>query len=80
MFSTLSYILAEVGKIWTKGPIGFFNFADPLVVILVLFLLLLPFAMAYMVVAKLGFIKLTQIEVKDKNILYVVSRPGDEAL
>lgn len=54
--------------------------ADPIVVSILLFIICAPFAMGYIILARIGMFKMTQMEIKGKNILYVIAHPDDEAM
>lgn len=56
------------------------NFADPIVVSIVLFILLSPFALLYMCGSRIAMTKFTQMEIKAKNILFVIAHPDDESM
>ena len=56
------------------------NFSDPITVAIVLFIVLSPIALAYMVVARIAMVKMGQMKITGKNILYVIAHPDDEAM
>ena len=53
---------------------------DPLVVSLCIFIVLSPFALVYIIMARIAMARLTQMSIKGKNILYVIAHPDDEAM
>ena len=70
----------EIGKIQTKGVYKFVTLGDPLVVSFVIFLCLSPFALVYIIMARIAMTRLTQMSIRGKNILYVIAHPDDEAM
>ena len=56
------------------------SWSDPVTVICTLFVILSPIALAYCTIAKMGFLNMYQMEIKKKNILYVIAHPDDEAM
>ena len=77
---SLEYFFMEAATLLEKGLVAFFNFGDPIVVSIVLFIILSPFCLAYIIFARIAMVKLTQISIKGKNILYVIAHPDDEAM
>lgn len=49
-------------------------------VIITLFIILSPVALGYTIFAKIGFIKMCQMNITGKNILYVIAHPDDESM
>ena len=78
--SSLDYYMGSLVQYATSWVTHLFSTGDPLTVSLVLFILLSPFALVYMVFSKVGFIRLTQMDIKGQNILYVIAHPDDEAM
>ena len=76
----VEYFFNEILKFSEKGIIKFVNLADPVVVSIVLFIILSPFALGYVIIARIGMFKYTQMEIKGQNILYVIAHPDDEAM
>ena len=74
------YFVSVLMKYSEKSIYAFVNFADPVVVSIVLFIILSPFALLYTCFSRIGFVKFTQMEIKGKNILYVIAHPDDEAM
>jgi len=56
------------------------SWGDPVTVIITLFILLSPIALMYICFTRIAFVKLSQMSVKGKNILYVIAHPDDEAM
>ncbi len=56
------------------------SWSDPITVIITLFVILSPIALGYVTFAKMGFINMMQMQIKGKNILYVIAHPDDEAM
>ena len=56
------------------------TFSDPVTVCIVLFCCLAPIALFYLIVARIGFVLMTQMDIKGKNILYVIAHPDDAVL
>lgn len=70
----------ETQKIHTKGIRKFVSMGDPLVVSLCIFIVLSPFALVYIIMARIAMTRLTQFTIRGKNILYVIAHPDDEAM
>lgn len=75
-----SHFVTTLLKYSEKSIYAFVNFADPIVVSIVLFILLSPFALAYICVTRIGMTKMTQMEIKAKKILFVIAHPDDESM
>ena len=76
----LAYHLNQLARLSEKGIVSFVNFSDPITVSITLFILLSPVALIYMAFTRMGMTKLMQMEIKGKNILYVIAHPDDEAM
>ena len=74
------YYFESVLKGFEAGMYKFVSMGDPIVVSITLFIILSPFALAYMIGARIAMFKLTQMAIKGKNILYVIAHPDDEAM
>jgi len=76
----IEYFTTVLMKYSEKSIYQFVNFADPVVVSIVLFIILSPVALVYICFSRMGWVKMTQMEIKGKNILYVIAHPDDEAM
>ena len=56
------------------------TFSDPTTVMITLFCVLAPVALFYLIAARIGFTLMTQMDIKGKNILYVIAHPDDAVL
>ena len=56
------------------------TFSDPVTVMITLFCCLAPIALFYLIAARIGFVMMTQMDIKGKNILYVIAHPDDAVL
>ena len=56
------------------------SWSDPITVIITLLILLSPVALAYTCISRMAFVKVMQMDVSGKNILYVIAHPDDEAM
>ena len=61
---SLEYFVKEILRFTEKGVVKFVNLGDPMVVSIVLFIILAPFALAYVILARIGMLKFTQMEIK----------------
>lgn len=72
----VDYIDNMVGPTMTKAV----SWSDPTTVIVVIFIVLSPFALIYISAMRCAMVKLQQMTIKQKNILYVIAHPDDEAM
>ena len=76
----LEPVLKPIGNAAETHLHKFVSWSDPITVTITLFIILSPFALAYMCFARMAFVKMVQMDVKGKNILYVIAHPDDEAM
>lgn len=73
-------VLKPIGNAAEKHLHKFVSWSDPVTVTITLFIILSPFALAYMCFARIAFLRMVQMDVTGKNILYVIAHPDDEAM
>ena len=76
IFKNLDFMLGPFEKFMHKMV----TFSDPITVTITLFCILAPFALLYLILARIGFVLMTQMDIKGKNILYVIAHPDDAVL
>ena len=77
---TIDYIFQNVLVRFEKFMYNFVNTGDPITTTIFLFVIFSPFALAYMIAMRIAMIKMQQMTIKGKNILYVIAHPDDEAM
>ena len=55
------------------------SWSDPTTVIITLFIILSPFALIYVSFMRVAMVKLQQMVIEKKNILFVIAHPDHEA-
>ena len=75
-----SHFWTVLAKLPEQGPVRWATTADPLVVSAVVFILVSPLFLLYIIAARIVVSKMAQLEIKGKNILYVIAHPDDEAM
>ena len=64
-----------IGPLMTKAV----SWSDPTTVIITLFIILSPFALIYVSFMRVAMVKLQQMVIEKKNILFVIAHPDHEA-
>ena len=75
-----SHFWRVMAKLPEQGPARWATTSDPLVVSFVVFLIVSPFFLLYIIAARIVVSKISQLDIKGKNILYVIAHPDDEAM
>ena len=57
-----------------------FSWSDPVTIVVTLTVILAPIALVYTCAIRIGLVKATQMVIKDRNILFVIAHPDDEAM
>ena len=76
----LDFFWQEVGKIRTEGLYGFMVDGDTTVVFIVLLLVMGPIILALNISGRISTVRHSQLQIMNKNILYVIAHPDDEAM
>ena len=71
---------SEVAKINQLGFIGFLQRGNVFAVTVVLMIILAPIVQAWIIMMRVQTTRYMQMEIKGKNILYVIAHPDDEAM
>jgi len=73
-------VLVPLGRFLETHLSKLVSWSDPITVSITLFIIFSPFALAYTCLTRMAIVRMMQMDVKGKNILYVIAHPDDEAM